>query len=42
MPQTMQVIIEVILLIVEQVSGCASATDHDRSVRRGGEFVEVI
>ena len=33
---------EVILLFVEQVSGCASAIDHDRSVRREEELVEVI
>ena len=41
-PQTLEEIVEVILLIVEQDSGCASATDHDKSVRKGEEFVEVI
>ena len=33
---------EVILLIVEQDSGCAGATDYDERVRKGHEFVEVI
>ena len=33
---------EVILLIVEQDSGCASAIDHDKSVRKGEEFAKVI